>query len=421
MLKDYFNPLIMTMLASSIPLAGADDFPALKAQFAALGTLHDAPAVMSAEGYESTEHLKAIYFDALPWKGKPTKVFAWLGMPKSSRAKVPGVVLVHGGGGTAFKEWVTRWNDRGYAAISIAVEGQTDQKGVRGKPGSIPTGWEQHDGYGPWRTGIYADTDQPLADQWMYHAVADTVLANSLLRSLPEVDEKKVGLMGVSWGGVITSTAVGLDPRFAFAIPVYGCGRLYTSDNQYGRSLSHNEIYKQVQDPMQHLEKAAMPILWLSWPKDEHFPLDCLAASSGAAAGPQQMSLIPGMGHGHESAWNRPESYAFADSVVQTGTPWYRQTESGLDGNTFRVSFESARDFDRAVLVSTTDTGYTGKRSWAETPAFLAREGTLWAASADLPAGTTGWFINLISDDLVATSGYQERALHGPDTSGISP
>ena len=39
---------------------------------------------------------------------------------------VPGVVLVHGGGGTAFSEWVTEWTNRGYAAISIAVEGQTD-------------------------------------------------------------------------------------------------------------------------------------------------------------------------------------------------------------------------------------------------------------------------------------------------------
>ena len=35
---------------------------------------------------------------------------------------------MHGGGGTAFKEWVERWNNHGFAAISIAVEGQTDEK-----------------------------------------------------------------------------------------------------------------------------------------------------------------------------------------------------------------------------------------------------------------------------------------------------
>jgi cephalosporin-C deacetylase-like acetyl esterase len=47
----------------------------------------------------------------------------------------------------------------------------------------------------------------------MYHALADTMLANSLLRSLPEVDATKIGVMGVSWGGVITSTVIGLDER----------------------------------------------------------------------------------------------------------------------------------------------------------------------------------------------------------------
>jgi len=34
----------------------------------------------------------------------------------------------------------------------------------------------------------------------MYHAHADTMLANSLLRALPEVDANKIGVMGVSWG-----------------------------------------------------------------------------------------------------------------------------------------------------------------------------------------------------------------------------
>jgi hypothetical protein len=33
--------------------------------------------------------------------------------------KVPGIVLLHGGGGTAFESWVKLWVDRGYAAIAI--------------------------------------------------------------------------------------------------------------------------------------------------------------------------------------------------------------------------------------------------------------------------------------------------------------
>jgi hypothetical protein len=36
------------------------------------------------------------------------------------------VVLVHCG--SAFEKWVTKWNDVGFTAISIAVEGQKDQR-----------------------------------------------------------------------------------------------------------------------------------------------------------------------------------------------------------------------------------------------------------------------------------------------------
>ena len=147
------------------------------------------------------------------------------------------MVLVHGGGGTAYREWVRKWNERGFAAISIAVEGQTDEPAAGGAPGST---WKRHEWAGPARDAIYGDTAQPIADQWMYHAVADTVLANSLIRSFPEIDAAKVGLMGISWGGVIASTAIGIDNRFAFAIPTYGCGSMADAENQWGRALHDN-------------------------------------------------------------------------------------------------------------------------------------------------------------------------------------
>ena len=36
---------------------------------------------------------------------------------------MPGIVLVHGGGGVPFASWVKMWNDRGYAAIAMSVTG----------------------------------------------------------------------------------------------------------------------------------------------------------------------------------------------------------------------------------------------------------------------------------------------------------
>ena len=213
----------------------ADEFAANRAEVLALGRLTIAPAMMDAEGFRNDDSVRAIFFDALDYEGKPTKVFAWLGIPKKRIGKVPGIVLVHGGGGTAFRQWVEKWNEKGFAAIAIAHEGQIERREAKRK-------WAKHKWPGPWRRGHYQDTSKPLKDQWMYHAVADTILANSLLRSQPEVDEEKVGIMGVSWGGVITSTVMGIDSRLAFAIPTYGCGHMADAENhwalRWARTLS---------------------------------------------------------------------------------------------------------------------------------------------------------------------------------------
>jgi dienelactone hydrolase len=373
-----------------------------------LGKLTEPPAMMEAEGFESRDGLKPIYFDALDFKGKPTKVFAWLGLPENHGAKAPGIVLVHGGGGTAFQEWVSKWNAQGFAAISIAVEGQTDQRDLTIKDPHNPQGWRRHEWLGPRRDGVYGDSAELLTDQWMYHAVADTVLANSLLRSLPEVDAEKVGVMGISWGGVIASTVMGLDSRFAFAIPTYGCGNLSEAGNQYGRSLGKNEIYKQVWDPMQYLGRAAMPALWLSWPGDQHFPLDKQASCYRAMKGDAMVTLIPAMKHGHGAGWNPPDSYAFAKSVVEDGRPWCLQEKARWKGRSVEVVFASSKPLDRSVLISTTDVGVTGSREWVESSADLAKQGEKWVVTAALPKGSTAWFVNVRSGGLTVSSEYVE-------------
>ena len=104
--------------------------------------------VFEAPGYELTseydayreyDNLQGLFFDALPYHGDSTRVFCWFGLPEDMQegVKVPAVVLVHGGGGTVFPEWVKKWNDRGYAAISVALEGQV--AGPRDEDNRWPT------------------------------------------------------------------------------------------------------------------------------------------------------------------------------------------------------------------------------------------------------------------------------------------
>ena len=80
------------------------------------------PAVHPASEY-SYPGVKQIFYESVPYHGKTTRVFACYSLPEGASAEhpVPGVVLIHGGGGTALADWVTVWNRRGYAAISMDV------------------------------------------------------------------------------------------------------------------------------------------------------------------------------------------------------------------------------------------------------------------------------------------------------------
>ena len=75
---------MMPLISSSVCEGGLSSD---RKKLEALGELTQAPAMEQAEGFDSTKNLKAIYFDGLDYQGKPTKVFAWLGMPEDKAAK----------------------------------------------------------------------------------------------------------------------------------------------------------------------------------------------------------------------------------------------------------------------------------------------------------------------------------------------
>jgi len=213
--------------------------------------------------------------------------------------------------------------------------------------------------------------------------------------------------MGCSWGGIITSTAIGIDPRYAFAIPVYGCGGLDAVPNHWGGTLGSNEVYKKVWDANLRLDRARMPILWYSWPQDAHFSMEAFNKSRKKAGSEvSELCLIPGMGHGNLT--DRAEWFAFVDSILQDGKPWIQEKSSKLESAKAKATFESSKPLESAVLISTTGTGHTGSRTWVETPATLTQENGLWVAEADVPQGTTAYFLNLKAGPLTASSDYFE-------------
>ena len=103
------NLATLTAFLASVALSCGEGMQSMRRAVEKLGELTEAPAVHAAPGSDDSGGMKAVYYDGLPWKDRPTRVFAWLGFPEGGAGKVPGIVLVHGGGGSAFREWVAKW------------------------------------------------------------------------------------------------------------------------------------------------------------------------------------------------------------------------------------------------------------------------------------------------------------------------
>lgn len=372
-----------------------------------LQALSKAPATRPAEGF-SAKGVQAIYFDGLPWKGKPTRVFAWVGMPDDANlargGKVPGMVLVHGGGGTAFDEWVRLWNSRGYAAIAMDTCGSTPG----GKAGKRP----RHDMGGPGGWGGFDQVDDATEDQWTYHAIADAILAHSLLRSMPGVDTARVGVTGISWGGYLTDILAGVDDRFLFAVPVYGCGFLGDNSTWLNafKAMGPAKAGKWLTlwDPSVYLPRAKMPMLWVTGTNDFAYPMDSLQKSYRLPSSPRTLCIRIRMPHGHGGAGENPEEIrAFADTFCMGGTPLPVVKDYGAAGNQAWVTFESKTPVEKAELCYTRDTGVWQKRNWVAADAKL--NPAAGKATAEIPAGTTVYYFNLTdSRKLVVSSQHVE-------------
>jgi dienelactone hydrolase len=353
-----------------------------------------------------TEGVKAIAFTGPPFRGKSTRVFAWLGVPKVEPGqKVPAMVLIHGGGGTAFEEWVRLWTKRGYAAIAMDTCGQ------------VPVGnygaWIHDEQGGPPGWGGLDQMEWPREDQWTYHAVADVILAHSLIRSLPEVDPERTGVTGISWGGYLTCIIAGVDHRFKLAVPVYGCG--FYRDTVFGDELKklgaeRAERWLTWWDPSGYLAGAEMPILWVTGSNDFAYTMNALQRSYQLPKGARSLCIRLRMPHGHGGPGENPEEIrVFADNILKNGIPLPTITGSGREGISVWATYVAKLPVLKAELNYTRDTGRWQDRKWQSIPANL----TDGKVSASLPEGTRVYYLNL-SDERNCVVSTEHEELPAP-------
>ncbi len=347
------------------------------------------------------------------FKGTNTEVFAFYASPitlgeAKPGTKFPGVVLIHGGGGTAFAEWVHLWAKRGYAAIAMDLSGSRpidplyDAKGIpvpgqANKPETrkrLPNGGPNQ---GP--AEKFDSIGGDVSDDWPYHAAASVIRAHSLLRSFPEVIADRTAVTGISWGGYTTCLVASLDDRFKAAVPVYGCGFLHEGESVQKPMIDklgdRRAAWVEAYDPSSLLPRCRVPILWVNGTSDVHYPLDSYEKSFDAVPGRKQLRIEVKMPHGHPPGWAPKEIGLFIDSFCRDGQPLAVPGKITTQGDEVRLAFESAVPVKSATLHYTIDTGLRAKREWKNLPAQIG-QGIVTAPKPPTDANT--WFIALTDE-----------------------
>ncbi|MCC2672419.1 MAG: hypothetical protein K0Q72_4891 [Armatimonadetes bacterium] len=120
--------------------------------------------------------------------------------------KRPVVVLLHGTRGRkeGMEPWLVDLAQRGFVACA------TDAR------------WHGELAAGDYEEAIIRAYRTGQGHPWLYETVTDTIAALDYLQTRPDVDGDRIGMLGISMGGMNTYLTAAVDPRVKVAVPCIG-------------------------------------------------------------------------------------------------------------------------------------------------------------------------------------------------------
>ena len=368
-----------------------------------------------------TAQIRAIAYEGPKFQGKRTKVFAYTAFPQNCNFPVPAVVLVHGGGCHPDCAWIEEWTARGYAVIAPDTTGYF--------PGEFHTSFTENN-RGNWKHELPEEISAPgytvspdnsgmqdwytvAGDQWMYHAVSQILLAHNILREDARIEHGKIGICGISWGGVITSIAIGYDARFAFAVPIYGSAYLVHGLTKHSEPfhLKENEMWL----AERKYEQMNTPVMWLCWNDDFAFSINSVSHSYICTVKNNVntvLSIRHLMYHSHTCAVRCRESYWFAECILNGDK--VPRISAAVDNRTLTF-YCSERPREIRLFYITDKLSYVDKEKYGISAIFIDEEWkirTIDTAShqVELPDDAAEFYLEFtFENDIVLCSKFFEK------------
>jgi len=340
----------------------------------------------------------------------------------------PGMLVLHGGGGCAETEKAIAWAQRGYVAVAPDLPGIGEPKKLIHSKGR----WSGMK-YGEGRYVASPDVTASL----LFDAVLSGVKSLDLLRAQPEVDVSRIGVVGISWGGYMTTLVCGLaGDRVRAGFAVFGCG-FYELTSQQPTLLklpeSEREQWLRWLDAGRRAPgiKAAFFTAgaandFFYWPRAVQATLDAIPGDKNHLFAPNANHKVPLPGgtvfpkespepftptvfqpfptpRGGKANWLAMEVPFFDFHLNGKGQPLPRvSVEKGGDPLTARFAVASACAVKSADVWWAKATSDVMKREWLCLPA--AKTGEM-QYEAKLPAEAADWFAVVSDDRPVTVSG----------------
>lgn len=355
-----------------------------------------------------TDSVWSLIYEGGPFDGSETEVFAYFASPKTLGEKTkpgeqfPGIVLIHGGGGTAFRVWAMEWAKRGYTAIAMDLGGSRPApmeeqnhlwgtKSERLSQGGPP----QND------THKFYHINAAFTEHWQFHSISNIIRAHSLLRSFPETNPDETVVTGISWGGYLTSIVAGIDHRFSAAVPVYGCGFLYEKSVWLNRfdslGTAASQKWQNLWDPSQYVPNIQSEILFINGTNDFAYPVESWQKTVEITPKAAQL-MIPQMRHNHEYGAKPKEIAHFMNA--QKDLP--KISIPRRKGSRFVSSIKQGQSIQSATLVFTTEEAPNKERKWETLPAQIKKNRIKAEMEVDTKAA---YFLVEYGDDSLRLSG----------------
>ena len=238
---------------------------------------------------------------------------------------------------------------------------------------------------GPSRVGIFNDFEVPVDDSGIMRSLRP-FWPIRLFAPFRKLIQKKRELPA-SWGGTLTSTIMGVDNRFKFAIPVYGCGYLPDSDSRQGMAIKpgkHTEIVNTYFDGSAYFQNVRIPTFWLNGTNDGAF---AMPSNQRSAKRCEDLRLSIRIENAPSSGWE-PRRFTPSRIALSAGPPLTRFDVPGLEGDRAWVAFNSGAKVIEGKVYYTKDQGIWNERNWEEAPAKLGES----EMSTTLPEGVTVFY-----------------------------